>query len=439
MRKASQISEIYQTVDPEEPIHRADPRYVDLLPARGDEDFVRHILRRVRHSPPGRYHCHLVTGHRGCGKSTELLSLKAELEKERFLVAYVDAEETLDIADVEYLDVLIAVISAWTELARREGLPIRQALVEDIERWFAEVELVEERLEERELAAEGGGEAKAEIPLLARLFLNVRSQLRSGDRVREEVRRKIERRLRDFLDRANLLLDQIGVLAGQRGHAGLVTIVDNLEKIPLKILDASSGLTNHAAIFVEHAEALKALHSHLVYTVPVTLLNDRNLGMAYPDLDMLLMVKIATVDGAPYPPGVRLLEEVIRRRVEVEAVFSDPAALEELIRMSGGVLRDLFRLIRFAADYAPEDGRIAPEHVQRAIRKLIREYDLLIHEEDLDLLRKILRDPHPPASDRLARLMYNRLALPYQDEERWIAVHPAARRSPTLQAYLEKP
>jgi hypothetical protein len=151
------------------------------------------------------------------------------------------------------------------------------------------------------------------------------------------------------------------------------------------------------------------------------------------------MVKIATVDGAPYPPGVRLLEEVIRRRVEVEAVFSDPAALEELIRMSGGVLRDLFRLIRFAADYAPEDGRIAPEHVQRAIRKLIREYDLLIHEEDLDLLRKILWDPHPPASDRLARLMYNRLALPYQDEERWIAVHPAARRSPTLQAYLEKP
>jgi hypothetical protein len=233
MRKASQISEIYQTVDPEEPIHRADPRYVDLSPARGDEDFVRHILRRVRHSPPGRYHCHLVTGHRGCGKSTELLSLKAELEKERFLVAYVDAEETLDIADVEYLDVLIAVISAWTELARREGLPIRQALVEDIERWFAEVELVEERLEERELAAEGGSEAKAEIPLLARLFLNVRSQLRSGDRVREEVRRKIERRLRDFLDRANLLLDQIGVLAGQRGHAGLVTIVDNLEKIPL--------------------------------------------------------------------------------------------------------------------------------------------------------------------------------------------------------------
>jgi hypothetical protein len=77
MRKASQISEIYQTVDPEEPIHRADPRYVDLSPARGDEDFVRHILRRVRHSPPGRYHCHLVTGHRGCGKSTELLSLKA--------------------------------------------------------------------------------------------------------------------------------------------------------------------------------------------------------------------------------------------------------------------------------------------------------------------------------------------------------------------------
>jgi len=35
-------------VDPEEPIHRADPRYVDLSAARGDEDFARHILRLAR-------------------------------------------------------------------------------------------------------------------------------------------------------------------------------------------------------------------------------------------------------------------------------------------------------------------------------------------------------------------------------------------------------
>jgi energy-coupling factor transporter ATP-binding protein EcfA2 len=433
MQKASRINEIYQLVDPEEPISRADPRYVDLSSARGDEDFARYILRRVRNSRPGQYHCHLVTGHRGCGKSTELLSLKAELEKERFLVAYVDAYETLDIADVEYLDVLIAVITAWTELAREHGLPVRQELVKDIERWFAETELVEVHTEEGEISAAGGAELKAEIPFLARLFMDVRSQLRSGDLVRKEVRQKIERRLSDFLDRTNLLLDQIGVLARQRGYAGLVTIVDNLEKIPLKLLDAQSGLTNHAAIFVEHAEALKAPHSHLIYTVPVTLLNDRNLGMAYPDLDMLPMVKIIAADGSPYPPGIKLLEQVIRQRVDVEAVFSDPNALKELIRMSGGVLRDLFRLILFATDYAPEDGKIEAGHIQRAIRKLIREYDLLIHEEDLEVLKKILRNPHPPSSNRLARLMYNRLVLPYQNQEPWVAVHPAVRESPTFQ------
>jgi len=156
MQKASRINEIYQLVDPEEPISRADPRYVDLSPARGDEDFARHILRRVRNSRPGQYHCHLVTGHRGCGKSTELLSLKAELEKERFLVAYVDAHETLDIADVEYLDVLIAVITGWTELAREHELPVSQELVKDIEDWFAETELMELHSEEGEISAAGG-------------------------------------------------------------------------------------------------------------------------------------------------------------------------------------------------------------------------------------------------------------------------------------------
>lgn len=438
MSKASTINEIYQAFNPEEPIRYSDPRYVDLSSVRGDENFVQRIIRRVRNNRPGQFHCHLVTGHRGCGKSTELLGLKDTLDAQGFLTAYVDAEETLDLADVAYLDVLVAVISAWTELAREKELPVKRKLVEDIEHWFAEVELIEQHWREDVLEGEGEAGVGAEMPLLAKLFLRIRTQLRSGALAREEIRRKIERRFSDFQERANLLLDHITILARQRNYVGLVAIIDNLEKIPLKFQDASGNVTNHVDLFVEHADALKSLHCHTVYTVPVSLLNDRNLGMAYPDLDMLPMVKVRTLEAEPHRPGIDLLKTVIQRRANVSDIFENEDDLDELILMSGGVLRDLFRLILFAADYAPEDQKINSEHIARAKRKLIREYDLLIHEDDLPLLERIMGDPHPPASNRLGRLMYNRLALPYVNEESWVAVHPAVKEAPTLRAYLKQ-
>lgn len=435
---AHTISELYQAFDPDEPIWKGDPRYVDLSHARGDERFIERVVRRISLIRPGQFHYHLLTGHRGCGKSTELLSLKKVLENRNFLVAYVDAEETLEIADVVYLDVLVSVISAWTEIAKEKALPVKKELIEDLERWFQEVELIEQRWESSQFSSEGGSEMGAEIPLLARLFLQIRAQLQSGEIVRKEVRRKIERRLSDFQERANLLLDHIAFLARQKGYAGLVAIVDNLEKIPLKFEEREGNLTNHAAIFIEHADTLKSLHCHIVYTVPVSLLNDRNLGMAYPDLDMLPMVRVRTPQGEDDEEGMELLRQVVAKRMDSSNLFSQLEVLDVLIRLSGGVLRDLFRLILFAADYAPEDGKIEWSHVERAKRKLIREYDLLIHEDDLELLKRILDDPHPPASSRLARLMYNRLALPYFNGEHWIAVHPAVQEAPTLKTYLGK-
>ncbi|MFN3742652.1 MAG: hypothetical protein ACK4VW_08290 [Anaerolineales bacterium] len=108
----------------------------------------------------------------------------------------------------------------------------------------------------------------------------------------------------------------------------------------MKLLDERSSLTNHAALFVEHADALKSLHCHTIYTVPVSLLNDRNLGMAYPDLDMIPMVKVSTPDGKVHPQGIEMLKQVIGKRANISSVFADESDLDKFIQMSGGVLRD---------------------------------------------------------------------------------------------------
>ena len=98
------VEEAYNLVNPDVPLERgeADPRYVDLNAVRGGDDFAaliaRHILLSDRSSSPA-FTKLLFSGHRGCGKTTELFRLKRKLEEEGYFVVYFDVEQELDIAD----------------------------------------------------------------------------------------------------------------------------------------------------------------------------------------------------------------------------------------------------------------------------------------------------------------------------------------------------
>ncbi|MGF1494600.1 MAG: hypothetical protein ACFBSC_19560 [Microcoleaceae cyanobacterium] len=53
--------------------------------------------------------CALSTGHIGCGKSTELLRLADDLEKDGFFVVYFESTEYLEAADVDIVDVMLVI------------------------------------------------------------------------------------------------------------------------------------------------------------------------------------------------------------------------------------------------------------------------------------------------------------------------------------------
>ncbi len=95
------------------------------------------------------------------------------------------------------------------------------------------------------------------------------------------------------------------------------------------------------------------------------------------------------------------------------------------------------RLMLFAADYTPDGQRIASEAAGKAIRKLVREYARLIHQDDLELLKQVEGNVHIATSTELARLMYNRLVLPYINDDEWVDLHPAVRQASTFRAHLK--
>ena len=71
------LANLYNAFNPFEPLPADDTRYVDCQDVRGDADILNELGNRIRLANTNT--CQLYTGHRGAGKSTELLRLKKYL------------------------------------------------------------------------------------------------------------------------------------------------------------------------------------------------------------------------------------------------------------------------------------------------------------------------------------------------------------------------
>ncbi len=70
---------------------------------------IEELKNSITWADENEFTCNLFTGHVGCGKSTELLYLKKELEAEGFHVVYFESDEDLDMGDVDISDILLAI------------------------------------------------------------------------------------------------------------------------------------------------------------------------------------------------------------------------------------------------------------------------------------------------------------------------------------------
>ena len=101
------LTNIYNAFDPFRPLPAGDPTYIDCREVRGDGDILLDLGNRIKLSKENT--CQLYSGHRGAGKSTELLRLKQFLEEKNFYVVYFAAdEEDIDSEDAQYTDILLA-------------------------------------------------------------------------------------------------------------------------------------------------------------------------------------------------------------------------------------------------------------------------------------------------------------------------------------------
>jgi hypothetical protein len=88
--------------------------YIDFSSVRGG-NIIRELGRTITRLSPDKPTCQLFTGHIGCGKSTELQRLKAELEQQGFHGVYFESSQVLEMADVDVTDILLAIARSVSE------------------------------------------------------------------------------------------------------------------------------------------------------------------------------------------------------------------------------------------------------------------------------------------------------------------------------------
>jgi hypothetical protein len=161
------------------------------------------------------------------------------------------------------------------------------------------------------------------IPLFAKLSANIRAIPTE----RAKIREKLNPHTVTLLDALNLFIED-GKRKLSEGKTQLVVIADNLDRIT-PILKTDSDRTNHDEIFIVRANQLKGLACHVIYTIPISLaysIRATELRNLYDGDPLALpMVMVQQRDGSPCSDGLKLMKEVVAKRVRQ---FSPTRSLE---------------------------------------------------------------------------------------------------------------
>jgi len=414
----------------EEPLAPGDPRLTDLSHVRGEfhESKLLYQLGILEVDDPlgdvdPRQYL-LFGGHRGCGKSTALRQLKEKLNRsDRYFVVFVDALDALDINNLRYSDVVLAQAKGLFDALLKESIEIDHVFLSRLEDWFSQRILSNSSTRDFAASVEGTAKAAGGIPWLAEIFVKLQSAIKINSTYKNEIRTEVRNHFSDFAGAFNQLIRHAEEQINNR----------NLGKKLLFIVDGTDRLRGDDAerFFVGDIHQLQLIESIFVYCAPITLLSEKSLhGFECFRLPMIKLGEKST-NYDPSSPAATTLKQLVDRRMSRE-LFEDDNTIDYLIEHSGGHVRDLIRLLRYALREA-QSRQVTLQMAAQAVKELASEYSRLIEQDDYKLLALVDDQPadYVPVSEQTRRLLYDLILLEYNSY--WWQTHPVVK---SLPAYL---
>lgn len=444
------IGNTFTPFDPVPP-GRLDAWYVER-PNRTAEYLVR-LLSPAR--LPGR---HILVGQPASGKSSELTKVAVELKKQYdALVIRFDMTDNTDVERANPVEVIFLMGAAIFKAAMAELPPERQPdrhLLENLQHGLES--LVQTHTENKEfkinldkllsglivfagaaLAGPVGAAAGLAISTdtattartLAEKFMPFR--FTSGTNTQLIRKLEVEPQVEEMIEALNAIIDDVISKANQP----LILLVDGLDK-----------LRDPAVISLNFLEKkfLDGPKCSVLYTGPLDLYYSPRFGEVrarfriapFPHVKLYDQRDPSRVDDK----GYAFMRQVVYRRLKSlqlapETIIAPDVIDTFLIRGSGGVVRDLIRLVQSAALEAELAGKTAIEaaEAKRALNELRRQLMAQLtpdYHEVLDKVRNTRQRVGGDETEKCDLLLRNDIVLSYINDDIWFDAHAALKAEP---------
>ena len=401
-----------------------DSRWVNTEAARGNYSLerFRKILgvdpTRRRLTPPERAYC-LFSGHRGCGKSTELRRVRNHLHDPKlYYVVFADAAQELDVNNLRYQDILLHLAGKLAERLMDDSIDIDRVHLATLQAWFSQRVETEESTRQLALETKGGISGAVGLPFIAKAFAQISTAFKTNSTYKTQLRRTLQNYFGEFSAAFNkfIAVAEDAIRTADKGRR-ILFIIDGTDR--LNGDDAN-------AFFVTDVYQLQQVQGLFIYCAPIHLTYETlTIGQNYTSIFHLPMVKIMEQDGSPNADGRKVMREMLFRRISAE--LFDSGVADDLIKYSGGHPRDLLRLIQNAIKYSEED-RFDAASACAAVREMANDYRRVLGPSDYAVLVAIDSGQQmPPDSEQHRKLLYNLALLEYNDF--FQRSHPAVRET----------
>jgi GTPase SAR1 family protein len=350
----------------------------------------------------------LFTGHRGSGKSTALNRLILNLDSDFIIVKY-NVLDLLDQNDVTYIDVLLSILTKLFEKAQEDEVKLEDSLSKRADEWSSSI------TKTRTTKNRKGLEFKAKIPFY---LLEIMGRIKNESTTRKEIRKQIEPRVSELISLINDTIAEI-----EKNDKQILVIIDNLEKIESD---------NASELFYNHGTQLSQPMCKIIYTFPISLKSSDKFQQIKNNFSGVYVhpnIKIHEKDGSEHhcEKGREFMKEIVSKRVSLE--LFEPDALEYILDMSGGVVREFIRIIRDSSIRALARGKITIDKdiaidVVNGLKNL---YQAQLSDSDYKVLLEVYKTKDIKRDDKLVNLLHNLSVLEYRNGRSWCDLNPVVR------------
>lgn len=406
--------------------------YIDFTKARSGNrssvGFTDEFFRTITLS--GDLSCQLFTGHRGCGKSTELRKLKYKLELEGFHVVYFDSSKDLTMDDVDIIDILITITNQ-----------IRESL--------ATVNIKLDLIDFQKQLQKVLNIRKNNVSVLDESIISLINKDSYGNAIEAspttpDIVESINNNLLEIINKE--LLVPANRAIQERGQKGIVVIVDILDH-----LENTEERNRAEDIFIICSEELRQFHCHIIYTTPlilnfsksITILSNRFGGLP----QVIPMISVKNRDGTSNGEGIDLIRQVIlarafpdipieKRILHLNQIFDAPTTCERLCIVSGGHIRNLLNLLRDCLQ-KQDTLPIASDTLEEVIATQRDSLVKIIKDNVWELLQQVKSQKIVVAGEKeYQTLLHSLFVFEYLDENgNWFGLNPILDDAKQLEEY----